>query len=223
MRSEHTYALVTSRGSQWDKNAPQLQCPRAATRVGNAWVSKAISHRRKTSKLRTKTPTLGNTPNLESLLFLDVPQKLTGSGRNCDRNTGQNPIRKSSCLHYKLINFYSTGSQSSENSIPQSPETVAGGGRSSRRSVKRKPAKNLHFPATGAAADVGEGSGHDTGAEPVILAPVPCASVAGGRSCEGGGRQLSRGGEREHPRERVFQILFKIHFEIFTIMPLRVF
>ncbi|CAL2266481.1 unnamed protein product [Prunus armeniaca] len=129
------------------------------------------------------------------------------SGRNRDRNTGRNPIRKSSCLHYKLINFYPTGSQSSENrwkSIPQSLETVAGGGRSIRRSFKRKPAKNLHFPATGAAADVGEGPGHDTGAEPVILAPVPSASVAGGRSCEGGGRQLSRGGEREHPREREF-------------------
>ncbi|CAL2257937.1 unnamed protein product [Prunus armeniaca] len=58
MRSEHTYALVTSRGSQWGKNAPQLQCPRAATSAGSAWVSKAISHRRKTSKLRAKTPTL---------------------------------------------------------------------------------------------------------------------------------------------------------------------
>ncbi|CAL9019906.1 unnamed protein product [Prunus brigantina] len=46
LKSEHTYALVTSRGSHWDKNAPQLPCPRA----GSAWVSKAISHRRKTSK-----------------------------------------------------------------------------------------------------------------------------------------------------------------------------
>ncbi|CAL9009887.1 unnamed protein product [Prunus brigantina] len=32
LKSEHTYALVTSRGSHWDKNAPQLQCPRATTR-----------------------------------------------------------------------------------------------------------------------------------------------------------------------------------------------
>ncbi|CAL8114249.1 unnamed protein product [Prunus armeniaca] len=58
MRSEHTHALVTSRGSQWDKNAPQLQCPRAATRAGNAWVFKAIIHRRKNNKSRLKTPTL---------------------------------------------------------------------------------------------------------------------------------------------------------------------
>ncbi|CAL8156613.1 unnamed protein product [Prunus armeniaca] len=101
------------------------------------------------------------------------------------------------------------------------------GGR--RREIKpakfqAKIGQNLHFPVTGAAADVGEGPGHDTGAEPVILAPVPSASVAGGRSCEGGGRRLSRGGERESTPEREsFQILFKIHFEIFTIMPLRVF
>ncbi|CAL2249536.1 unnamed protein product [Prunus armeniaca] len=58
LKSEHTYALVTSRGSHWDKNAPQLQCPRAATRTGSAWVSKAITHRRKNHKSRLKTPTL---------------------------------------------------------------------------------------------------------------------------------------------------------------------
>ncbi|CAL9004362.1 unnamed protein product [Prunus brigantina] len=108
LKSEHTYALVTSRGSGWDKNAPQLQCPRAATRAGSAWVLKVISHRRKTSKSRAKTPTLGNTPNLESPLFLDVPQKLTGSGRNRDRKIGRISIRKSSCLRYKLINSYPT-------------------------------------------------------------------------------------------------------------------
>ncbi|CAL8119733.1 unnamed protein product [Prunus armeniaca] len=108
LRSEHTYALVTSRGSQWDKDAPQLQWPRAATRAGSAWVSKAISHRRKTSKSRAKTPTLGNTPNLESLLFLDVPQKLTGSGRNLPSKSGRNPIRKSNILRSKSMQSYPT-------------------------------------------------------------------------------------------------------------------
>ncbi|CAL2241682.1 unnamed protein product [Prunus armeniaca] len=56
LRSEHTCALVTSRGSQWDKNAPQLQCPRAATRAGSAWVSKAI-------------PIAGRLPNREPRLL----------------------------------------------------------------------------------------------------------------------------------------------------------
>ncbi|CAL9017198.1 unnamed protein product [Prunus brigantina] len=60
MISEHTYALVTSRELQWDKNALQLQCPRAA----HACVSKAISHHRETSKSRLKTPTLGEKPYL---------------------------------------------------------------------------------------------------------------------------------------------------------------
>ncbi|CAL8162533.1 unnamed protein product [Prunus armeniaca] len=46
----------------------------------HAWVSKAIIHRRKNSESWLKTPTLGITPYFESLLFLDVPQNLTGSG-----------------------------------------------------------------------------------------------------------------------------------------------
>ncbi|CAL8085841.1 unnamed protein product [Prunus armeniaca] len=104
LKSEHTYALVTSRGSHWDKNAPQLQCPRA----GSAWVSKAITHRRKNHKSRLKTPTLGKTPNLESLLFLDVPQKLTGSGRNLPSKSGRNPIRRSDLLRSKSMQSYPT-------------------------------------------------------------------------------------------------------------------
>ncbi|CAL2238219.1 unnamed protein product [Prunus armeniaca] len=83
LRSEHTYALVTSRGSQWDKNAPQLQCPRATTRAGSAWVSKAITHRRKNHESRLKTPTLEspNDPGKRSRLWFyeDVKQVLTES------------------------------------------------------------------------------------------------------------------------------------------------
>ena len=45
------------------------------------WVSKAISARRKNFKPRLQTPTLGKTPYLEPLLFLDLPQKVSRSGR----------------------------------------------------------------------------------------------------------------------------------------------
>ncbi|BBH09108.1 organic cation/carnitine transporter 3, partial [Prunus dulcis] len=45
------------------------------------WLSKAITYRRKISKPWLQTPVLSITPYLEPLLFLDLPQKLTGSGR----------------------------------------------------------------------------------------------------------------------------------------------
>ncbi|CAL9004692.1 unnamed protein product, partial [Prunus brigantina] len=96
---------VTSRGSHWDKNAPQLQCPRPR----NTWVSKAISHHRETSKSRLKTPTLGKTPYLEPLLlFLGKHKKLVGSGRNRDRKIGRISIRRSNHQRSKFMRTYPT-------------------------------------------------------------------------------------------------------------------
>ncbi|CAL9015845.1 unnamed protein product, partial [Prunus brigantina] len=74
----------------------------------HALVSKALTLRRKISILRPKTPTLCVTPYLESLLFLDKPQKVTGSGRNRDPKTGRISIRKSNYLGSKLMKFYPT-------------------------------------------------------------------------------------------------------------------
>ncbi|CAL8155199.1 unnamed protein product [Prunus armeniaca] len=64
-------------------NASLLQCPRAATSAGSVWLPEVITLRQKISTYRLKTLILGKTPNLEPLLFLDLPQKLAGSGRNC--------------------------------------------------------------------------------------------------------------------------------------------
>ncbi|CAL8174009.1 unnamed protein product [Prunus armeniaca] len=69
-------------------------CPRA----GSVWVSEAITHYWKNSKSQLKTPTLGETPYLEPLLFLDLLQKLTGSGRNLIPKPGRNPIQRSDIL-----------------------------------------------------------------------------------------------------------------------------
>ncbi|KAI5325546.1 hypothetical protein L3X38_034620 [Prunus dulcis] len=55
---------------------------------------------------------------------------------------------------------------------------AAGGGRSEPAKIGRHPGENCHFPAAGAAADVGGGLGRDAEAEPVLLAPVPTAAVA---------------------------------------------
>ncbi|CAL9016726.1 unnamed protein product, partial [Prunus brigantina] len=41
-------------------------------------------------KITAQTPTLGVTPYLEPLLFLDLPQKVTGSGQNLIPKSGQN-------------------------------------------------------------------------------------------------------------------------------------
>ena len=46
----------------------------------------------KTSKFRAKTPTLGSGHRLETLLFLGLTQKVTGSGRNRYLKIGRNPI-----------------------------------------------------------------------------------------------------------------------------------
>ena len=54
-----------------------LPSPTHSSSSGQLWVSKAISGGRKISKPRLQTPTLGKTPHLESLLFLDNPQKVT--------------------------------------------------------------------------------------------------------------------------------------------------
>ena len=70
------------------QKCPEATVPTRRPRAGSAWVSKAITRRRKILESRAKTPTLGNTPYLESLLFLGIPQKLAGSGRNRDRKTG---------------------------------------------------------------------------------------------------------------------------------------
>ncbi|CAL2241673.1 unnamed protein product [Prunus armeniaca] len=85
------------------QKCPSATVPRAATRASSAWVSNAITLRRKISKSRLKTPTLGRTPYLKPLLFLGIPQKLIGSGRNLISKFGRNSIRKSSYLHSKLM------------------------------------------------------------------------------------------------------------------------
>ena len=72
------------------------------------WVSKAITHRRKISKPRLQTPTLGITPYLEPLLFLDLPQKLTGSGWTRRPKLGRISIWKLGYLRSKLMQTYPT-------------------------------------------------------------------------------------------------------------------
>ncbi|CAL8092069.1 unnamed protein product [Prunus armeniaca] len=87
LKSESTYALLRTRRLHWDIMPFFPQCPRAATRAGSAWVSKAITLHRKNSKFWLKTPTLGKTPYLESLLFLVLPPK---SDRKWPKTQSQN-------------------------------------------------------------------------------------------------------------------------------------
>ncbi|KAI5351447.1 hypothetical protein L3X38_004338 [Prunus dulcis] len=51
------------------------------------------------------------------------------------------------------------------------------GGRRREIGAGEVPGENRHFPAAGAAADVGGGLGRDAEAEPVLLAPVPTAGA----------------------------------------------
>ncbi|KAI5312166.1 hypothetical protein L3X38_041339 [Prunus dulcis] len=52
------------------------------------------------------------------------------------------------------------------------------GGRRRENGAGEVSGENRHFPAAGAAADVGGGLGRDAEAEPVLLAPVPTAAAA---------------------------------------------
>ena len=54
------------------------------------------------------------------------------------------------------------------------------GGRRREIGAGEVSGENHHFPAAGAAADLGGGLGRDAEAEPVLLAPVPTAAAAGG-------------------------------------------
>ncbi|KAI5338215.1 hypothetical protein L3X38_017486 [Prunus dulcis] len=59
-----------------------LPSPTRCSTRRQRWVSKAITPRRKNFKPRLQTPTLGKAPYMERLLFLDLPQKVAGSGRS---------------------------------------------------------------------------------------------------------------------------------------------
>ena len=68
-----------TRTSKLARAVPPPWSTRHHTR-GTDWVSKAIMVCQQIVEPRLQTPTLGKTPHLESLLFLDHPQKVTGNG-----------------------------------------------------------------------------------------------------------------------------------------------
>ncbi|KAI5313273.1 hypothetical protein L3X38_042447 [Prunus dulcis] len=68
----------------------------------------------------------------------------------------------------------------SHNSPYAGTANATNGGRRREIGAGEVSGENRHFPAAGAAADLGGGLGRDAEAEPVLLAPVPTAAAAGG-------------------------------------------
>ncbi|CAL2228772.1 unnamed protein product [Prunus armeniaca] len=94
LESEHTYVLVTSRGSHWDKNAPQLECHAPAARGG---VQSNID-RQRTSKSRATLTATTAIRQVEQLIQLRQRPIRMESGWNFNPKFGRNLDSKSSYL-----------------------------------------------------------------------------------------------------------------------------
>ncbi|KAI5311252.1 hypothetical protein L3X38_000311 [Prunus dulcis] len=122
--------------------------PTLFPRAGRAWVSKVISGGRKNSKRPAKTSRLGKSHAVEQLLFLDLPQKVDGSGRNRRPKTRPNFHRLNDFQNAEILKTNTTGRKNSSRGSKSIPGSSGNGGRkweNEQPNVYEKFAQNRLF------------------------------------------------------------------------------